>query len=277
MKVYQIVMKGDERSEEYARISRESFEPLISAGIISDIITYDAITPDSEDFQEHVDKYSWAPSLMGADMSGHRPDDHSPTEKAGMCSHWDLLRIASESDERILVLEHDSFMIPEHFDLFCELIEYIELHDTMYANIGLFMGCYTIHPHAAGWMYGLLTDGVPQGFRRRFPINCGPYCTLQRLFRTYTTKYLEPNNFPRVVGDANTCIHPYHHCDTLYFGRKCEIPFNEPDPNRKENRWKNPTTQVISKRLCVTQDHHGYKDDWQEKPWERHAYFEVID
>lgn len=277
MIAYQIVIQGDKRSEEYARISRESFEPLIAAGIIDDIKIYDAITPDSENFEEHVNKYQWNSSLMGADISGHKPEDHSPTEKAGMCSHWDLLRIASESNERILVLEHDSYMLAEHFDIFCELIDYIKEHDTLYANIGLFMGCYTLHPHAAGWMYGLLTDGVAQGFRSRFPINCGPYCTLQRLFRTYTTAYLKPNNFPRVNGDDPTCIHPYHHCDTLYFGRKCEIPFNEPDPNRNENKWRNPTTQVISKKLCVTQDHHGYKDEWQEEPWTRHHYFEVID
>jgi hypothetical protein len=277
MKVYQIVMKGDERSEKYARISRESFEPLINADIIDEIIQYDAITPDSENFEEHVEKYSWSSSLMHADQSGSKPEDHSPTEKAGMCSHWDLLRIASESDERILVLEHDSYMLAEHFDVFCELIEYIELHDIMYANIGLFMGCYTVHPHAAGWMYGLLTDGVPQGFTRRFPINCGPYCTLQRLFRTYTTAYLKPNKFPRVVGDTPTVIHPYHACDTLYFGRRCEIPFNEFDSDPHNNKWKTPTTQVISKSLSVTQEHHGYKQKMQDEPWTRHDYFEVID
>ena len=267
MKAYQIVIKGNEVSEEYARISRESFEPLIGAGVIDEIITYDAITPESDSFEEHVSRYKWESSLMVGDLMGSNPDDHSPTEKAGMCSHWDLIRIASESDERFLVLEHDTYFLPEHFDVFVDLIQTIEENNVCYANIGLFMGCYTLNKHCASWMYDILTEG-------RFPINCGPYCTLQRLFRTYTTSYLRPNKFL----DINpTVIHPWHHCDTLHFGRRVEIPFNSFDPNRETNKWKTPTTQVISKRLAVTQDHHGYIQEWIENPWVRHEYFHVID
>ena len=274
LKIYQIVMKGNERSEKYAKISRESFEPLIVNGVIEEFIQYDAITPDSDNFEEHVSKYSWTSSLMQADQAGSKPNDHSPTEKAGMCSHWDLLRIASESDERIMVIEHDTVLIPEHFDLFIELVDKIETEDLLYANIGLFMGCYSVHPHAAGWMYELLTEGAE--FNQRLPINCGPYCTLQRLYRTYDSSYLKPNNYPG-FGNRPTIIHPWHHCDTLYFGRNCGIPFNQHDKDRVNNRWRNPTTQVISKSLCVTQDHHGYPQGYIDAPWTRHHYFEVID
>ena len=56
MKAYQIVIKGNEVSEEYARISRESFQPLVDKGIL-EIITFDAITPESPDFEEHANKY----------------------------------------------------------------------------------------------------------------------------------------------------------------------------------------------------------------------------
>lgn len=276
MIAYQIVIPGDKRSEEYARISRESFDPLIAAGYISEIRQYDAVTPEREDFEEHVNKYHWAKSLMKGDLvSGKNRDDHSPTEKAGMCSHWDLLRIASESDERILVLEHDSYLLPEHFDTFIDLLDKIEEHDVYYANIGLFMGCYTLKPHTAGWMYEVLTEGSQ--FNMRFPINCGPYCVLQRLFRTYTTHYLKPNNYDGISDEQCTVIHPWHHCDTLYMGRRVDIPFNQYDPDKENNRWHTPTTQVISKKLCVTQDHWGYRDEYQEEPWKRHPYFAVID
>ena len=270
MKAYQIVMKGDKRSEKYAQISRESFEPLINAGIIDEIITFDAITPDSDNFEEHVNRYTWHPSIMKADLQGSKPEDHSPTEKAGMCSHWELIRMASESDEKFLVLEHDTYFLPEHFDIFCELIDRIKSDENIhYANLGLFMGCYTLSQRAAHWMTHILT-------KRAFPINCGPYCTLQRLFATFTTHRL------RIV-DENyhdlevTCIHPYHNCETLYFGKNVQIPFNKYDPNPSGNKWKTPTTQVVSKTLAVTQDHHGYEQKFIDAPWTRHRYFHVID
>ena len=267
MKAYQIVIKGNEVSEEYARISRESFQPLIDAGVIEEIITFDAITPESDNFEEHVSKYNWKPSLMVADLQGSNPDDHSPTEKAGMCSHWELMRMQSESDERFLVLEHDTFFLEEHYEVFCDLIKFIEKEDVLYANIGLFMGCYVFHPDTAKWQYEILTEGG-------FPINCGPYCTLQRLFSTYTNAYLKKVNYRDV---DTTVIHPWHKCTTLFFGRKVGTPFNDFDPSPETNRWKTPTTQVVSKRLAVTQDHHGYSQHFIDHPWTRHKYFHVID
>ena len=78
MKAIQIVMKGDERSEEYAALSRYSFQRAIDDGYIDSIETFDAITPDSEDFQEHIDSYNWSKSLMTLDLnSGNSKDDHS--------------------------------------------------------------------------------------------------------------------------------------------------------------------------------------------------------
>lgn len=270
MKAYQIVMKGDERSEAYARISRESFEPLIAAGIIDDIITFDAITPDSENFEEHVNRYTWSSSLMKADLDGSRPDDHSPTEKAGMCSHWELIRMASEADEPFLVLEHDTYLLPEHFDVFCDLIDIIKSDENIhYANLGLFMGCYTLSQKAAHWMTHILVN-------RAFPINCGPYCTLQRLFATFTTHHLR-NRVEDFYDIETIVIHPYHDCDTLYFGKNVQHPFNKRDQYRSENKWKTPTTQVISKSLAVTQDHHGYEQRFIDEPWTRHHYFHIID
>ena len=82
MIAYQIVIKGDLVSERYAAISRRSFQPAIDAGIISEIRTFDAITPQTQNFQEHINRYNWAPSDMNADIdSGKNKDDHSETER----------------------------------------------------------------------------------------------------------------------------------------------------------------------------------------------------
>jgi hypothetical protein len=272
LKAYQIVIKDNDVSEEYAHISRESFQPAVDLGIIDEIITYEAITPESPHFEEHVNKYNWATSLMLADQQGSNPDDHSPTEKAGMCSHWDLMRMAGETDERFLVLEHDSYLIPEHLELFDELVSIIENRRPHYANIGLFMGCYSLSRPCARWMHNLLIRGL--GHKGKFPINCGPYCTLQRLFRTYTTAHLQDYDYD---GINHTVIHPWHDCNTLYFGRQCEVPFNQHDPEPHDNRYKVPTTQVVSKSLKVTQDHHGYTQQHIDDPYTRHHYFHVID
>ena len=264
MKAYQIVMKGDERSEEYAEISRKSFQRAIDEGYITSIETFDAITPESDNFQEYIDRYNWKKSLMGMDLiSGKGLDDHSPTEKAGMCSHWELMRIQGETEERFWIMEHDTVLIPERYEVFKLLTEYSE--GTLYSNIGLFMGMYTLHPRFAHWAHHMLTSV-------NFPINCGPYCTLQRLFRTFTTHYLPERDF---FGIKNTVIHPWGNCDTLGVGRECGLYFNNKDV--KKNGIPTPTTQVISKRLAVTQDHHSYKDKAIEEPWTRHRFFKVVD
>ena len=49
---------------------------------------------------------------MNADIeSGKHKDDHSETEKAGMCSHWELMRIQSKSKERFFIMEHDTYPV----------------------------------------------------------------------------------------------------------------------------------------------------------------------
>jgi len=269
MIIYQIVIKGDARSEEYAAISRASFQPAIDAGFISEIKIFDAITPSSENFEEHVSRYNWAPSLMHADKkSGKKIEDHSPTEKAGMCSHWELMRMQSLTPDRFFIIEHDTFLLQEHLDVFGELIDYSLSREPMYANIGLFMGCYSFTQATAAFQYSLLT-------KQNFPINCGPYCTLQRLFRTYSTWHLEKADI-RFFGKEVTVIHPWADCDTLGFGRECGIYFNNKDPDKK-NSIPTPTTQVISKKLKVSQDHHTYIDLHIEQPWLRHNYFHIIE
>lgn len=268
MKVYQIVCKGNSISEEYARISRESFKPAIELGIITEIVEFPAITPDHPDFEEISSRYNWQPSLMSADLQKGK-DDHSPSEKAGMCSHWALMEMQASSEERFWVMEHDTWLLDQRlqaFEYYHEMMHYMDLD---YVNIGLFMGFYSLSQRAAKYQTDLL-------LRRRFPINCGPYCTLQRLFRTFLTNSYSKQNYD---GKSLTCLHPWHGCDTIrpcLTGEDVGDAFNNYD-RQKNNFMVNPTTQVISKRLKVTQDHHSYKDEWILEPWKRHKLFHVID
>ena len=266
MKAVQIVMKGDERSEEYAEISRKSFERALDDGVITSIETFDAITPNSENFEEQVGLYNWQKSLMTLDLcSGKDKDDHSPTEKAGMCSHWELIRQQSEQEEKFWIMEHDTYLLEERYEVFKLLVNHSK--NTLYSNIGLFMGMYSVDQRFAHWMYHMLTNVD-------FPINCGPYCTLQRLYRTFTTDYLEREEI-NYFGIQDPAIHPWNGCDTLGYGKHIGVYYNTKDIEK--NGIPNPTTQVISKRLCVTQEHHGYSDKKIEQPWTRHQFFKVID
>ena len=263
MNVWQIVMKGDERSEEYAKNSRESFQPLIDDGTLT-FNTFDAFTPEHPEFENKVSLYEWRPSLALMDLE-KRPDDHSPTEKAGMCSHWELMKRQGQTEERFLIMEHDTYLY--HEQEFRNLLEYIDNKQPEYANIGLFMGCYTMTPKCASWMYELLSE-------QAFWINGGPYGVMERLFKNYVEHYLSKRNYH---DKENIVIHPWHACDTLYFGREIFKAYNTHDPNRNSiDAVPTPTTQVVSKRLCVTQDHHGYKDEHIEEPWTRHPYMKVI-
>lgn len=269
MKVVQIVIKGNSVSEEYAALSQYSFEHALSEGYIDSIEKFDAITPDSEDFQEHVDRYTWSRSLMTLDNKkfGQPKDDHSPTEKAGMCSHWEIMRQCAESGERVWVIEHDTWMLEERFESFKSLVA-LAPH-TLYANIGLFMGMYSLDPRFCHWAYHMLTTND-------FPINCGPYCVLQRLFRTYTTNHLSHPDID-YYGKHVTALHPWHNCDTIGVGRDIGIFFNTNDSKDRTHGLPTPTTQVVSKRLAVTQEHHSYKQQLQDEPWKRHKFFKVID
>ena len=92
MKAYQIVIKGDERSEEYAEMSRKSFEIALDEGYIDSIETCDDITPQSDDFQEHADRFVWEASLMLGDKASVTGlDEHASTEAAGMCDQCERM------------------------------------------------------------------------------------------------------------------------------------------------------------------------------------------
>jgi hypothetical protein len=278
IKFYQIVMKGNPISEEYARLSRESFE------CVSDIIEieqFDAITPESPEYDSHQSRYNWQRSLMRMDNRSTQDQEsydhpHSPSERAGMCSHWELLRQRSETDERFYVMEHDSYLWPQHEEVFRGLLETIDVLEHEYANIGLYMGCYSVSKEFANLAFDLLKN-------QNFPINGGPYGCMERLFKTYLSSHYSKKKEYRTRKEL--WIHSWACCSRLRHGKSRDKLFQtfnswafQVYPEVDETTWKpTPTTQMIKKDLKVTQDHREYPDVYKEKPWTRSDKFKVID
>lgn len=278
IKFFQIVIPDNPASMEYAEISRKSYEPVSD---LIEIIPFDAITPYHEDFEEHQSKYNWQRSLMIGDhrKGGLQHLDkppHSPSERAGMCSHWELMRVRGTVDERFWILEHDSYLHPEHENIFRYLVDIAEKRDLHYANIGLFMGCYSYSREFASWSHKLMTHS-------QFPINGGPYGCVERLYKTFHEHHWKkrPDYKDREYGFC----HPWGGCHSLRFGKTKEDMHetynkwaDKARPDKPADYWiPTPTTQVIKKDLMVTQEHTEYMDLHKEKPWTRHRLFKVID
>ena len=262
MNVWQIVMKGDERSEEYAFISRESFKNLIEDGTLT-FHTFDAFTPEHPEFENKVSLYNWLPSVAIMDLKGKAGRSLS-NRKAGMCSHWELMKRQGQSEERFLIMEHDTYLYPEHEKEFRSLLTYIQNKQPEYANIGLFMGCYTMTPKCASWMYELLQE-------QQFWINGKAYGVMERLFKNYVEHYL----VNETIMEKTISLFILGLVVIPFILGEISSAYNTRDPN-KDNSVPTPTTQVVSKSLCVTQDHHGYIDRHIEEPWTRHPYMKII-
>lgn len=278
LKFYQIVMPDNEASMEYHEISKASFECVSD---IIEIIPFEAITPQHPDFEEHQSRYNWQWSLMTLDNKDKKlrfdfEEPHSPTERAGMCSHWELMRLASLTEERFWVTEHDTYLWPEHEDVFRYLVSIVGTRNLEYANIGLFMGCYSFNRDLAHHSYHLLSQ-------KQFPINCGPFGVLERLYKTYCSLQFEKSE--RYKLKEFTFLHPWANGDSLRFGKSKEEMFdtyNKFDrdifPHLPRSFWSpNPTTQVVKKDLMVTQEHRLYPESMQMEPWKRSPRFKVID
>lgn len=264
--VLQIVDRNNPISVEYAELSRESFKNLTKKNLVS-FKDFPAITPDHPEFEEKVALYDWRESLMVGD--GGSKLDHSPSEKAGMISHWELMKLQGETNRRFMIMEHDAWLIKGQEENFCNLATYAWNQDIPYANVGLFMGCYSYSQHCANWMYQLLQE---QGFW----INGGPYGVVERLFKNYTDHYLKKRNF---LDKRHTVIHPWMGLRKIGMGRNIHPFYNQQEIMGVDHRAQPrvPTTQVIKKSLSVTQDHHRYDQDLKDEPWKRSRQFHVID
>ena len=268
MKAYQIVDFENPVSVSYSKISRDSFRPAIEKGYISEIIPVQAVTPKTLHKYEHM--FNWEHDL--AEISGHHKTI-TPSEKSGNISHWLLMKQASETKERFFIMEHDALML-NSFD-FKMCMDVMNEHDMSYANLGMFMSCYSYNRHCAKFCWDLLTEDG-------FPINCGPYGVAERLYKTYATNYLERNDYD---GKELTFMTHYHDVTHVGVGRTAEKMFEVYNFNRiDEKRGINnpdtlplPSTQVISRKLMITQDHEYPVSVINEQPWLRNSAFVVID
>jgi len=248
-----IIDRDNPVSIEYSEISKKSYQPLIDDGTI-EIIDFDAVNLKTSD--QYQSKYNFKPSLV----LGQRTQEHHPTEIAGMCSHFELLKKQAETPERFIILEHDSYLLEP--DLFRQCIKLIEEENLCYANVGLFFSCYTVSQNFAKWAYNILTE-------HNFPINCGPYVNMNRLIQTYLSRDLAPEQ-------DYTYLVPVRGFKNLYMG-KYEYDIKKIFVTEHIYSFDNPTTQVISDRLNVTQYHHGFRDKFIKTPHKRHPWFKCID
>ena len=198
-----------------------------------------------------------------------------------MCSHWELIRQRSLTDEPFFVTEHDTYLIPEHEDSFRESLELWEDYDLHYTNIGLYMGCYSLSKTFAEQATILLNN--------KFPINGGPYGCMERLFKTFLTGSHVNEPFEKTEEYRNQEKTFLHSLDGikkvgLKLGKSendmmlCYNGFLE--KSDKTYQFERPTTQMMKRSLgaqAVTQYHQAYPQKHIKEPWTRFGIFHIID
>jgi hypothetical protein len=253
VKVYMIVDKNNPTSVKYSEYSIESYEPLIKDGTL-DIEIVQAITPDNLD--KYESRYNFIPSLVDGPGFGK---EFTPTEKSGMCSHFEMLNAQASQDELFLIMEHDSYLLdPEIFKLCLEMSWMNKLD---YTNLGKYFSCYTVSRRYALWAFHMLV-------KRQFPINCGAYLNMERLFKTFLSsdplwqQHAYENKMTALLpvakedGEKLALVSKYKEVLSLF---RSDIEISE-----KTKMVKTPSTQIFSKSLGATQDHR-YNNIWDTK------------
>jgi hypothetical protein len=261
MKAYMIVDFDNPVSMKYSEIARESWEIAHKRGLLSGIELYQCVTEQT--LKKHREKYNWQRSLAQIDGGEKNSKQMTLSEIAGMSSHWDLMRKQGEETERFFIMEHDAYLLD--VDVFEECMEFMYEHDIAYANLGLYMSCYSYNRHAAGWFYDELT-------RNRLPINTGPYGVVERLYKNYATHYLSKRNY----NDRQfQFMHPFTNLTKVGVGSHAEEmknAYNYPAPDPVFG-FPTPSTQVWSESLGVTQDHANYTGNPKTQ---RGSFYKII-
>lgn len=153
MPAYMIVVKDNPVSEYYASITIPRWK---SFGY--DVKVFDAITPETQASFElvfdkvYTKKYTKAFGTTKA---------FTPTEKAVWYSHVSLWKLCAETNQNIIVLEHDSYL------MYPDRVQDHSMYDFVTYDAGA-MGCYMISPELAKFACRVLIDN-------KTPISCGPY------------------------------------------------------------------------------------------------------
>ena len=226
-------------SVKYTEIALESW----TQQTLLDIEVIQCYTPDT--ISELEPLYNWKP-LKHTMQNGNQS---SKSERAGDITHWQLIKKRSESMERFFVMEHDSYLEdPEEFK---RQFDFTMEHGLDWANLGLYMSCYSFSRRCALYMNNLLLN-------QEFPLNGGPFGCTERLVKTYlSSKNNNNRKYTWMIHHPNTdCISAGNTSKGLYeaynfHGTNCQ--------------FTRATTQVISESLGITQDHVGMKIRPQER------------
>lgn len=233
-------------SMKYSQITAESWQPAIARGLISEIILWQGITEKT--LHKHKNKYNWQRSLAGIDGGVNNKNSMTPSEMAGMCSHYELMKLQSETTERFYIMEHDAWLL--NVDQFEICQEFIFDHDIAWANVGLYMSCYSYNRRAAHWMYHMLTQ-------KEFPINGGPYGVAERLYKTYASRILRKHSYNNKEFQFMTHDFSLSKIVPGCSASECTSVYNNGTPPPVFG-FPNPSTQVWSEKLGITQDHANY-------------------
>jgi len=110
----------------YHQLSLKSFECVKD---IFNINVLQCITPDT---------------LL--DISFSDKKKRSPQEEATICSQYRLIERISQG-EKLFVMEHDAYLIPERETIFRTIMS--DYEKILTCNVGIAMECYTTHPSVA--------------------------------------------------------------------------------------------------------------------------------
>ena len=250
MKAYMIADLNNPTSVRYTEIALESWKPVSEL----DIEVIQCYTPDT--ISELEPLYNWQPLLHHLQRDNGNTYS-TPSERAGDISHWQLIKKRAESYDRFWVMEHDAYLLDA--DEFKRQLDFTITHGLDYANLGLFMSCYSFSRRCALNMNDLLLN-------RGFPLNGGPYGCVERLVKTYLTNHNKNDRpYTFITHTPN---------GKVFAGKTSNDLFEIYNGLTKRQSFKPlASTQVISKSFGITQQHDGMKFD----PWERSEYFKIID
>ena len=248
MKAYMIADLNNPTSVKYTEIALESW----SKQTLLDIEVVQCYTPDT--ISELEPLYNWRALLHGMQKN----KQSTKSERAGDITHWQFIKKRAESRERFFVMEHDSYLEdPEEFK---RQYDFTMEHGLDYANLGLFMSCYSFSRRAALYMHDLLVN-------QAFPLNGGPYGCVERLVKTYLSHDGKGQNRQYTF----MTHHPNTEC--VGVGKTAKELYEVYNKKAATCKFTRSTTQVISKSLGITQDHEGMKME----PWKRSdGSFKVI-
>ena len=265
MKAYMIVDFDNPVSMRYSEVAIDSFQPAIQRGLISEIIPTQCIKRDS--LSTVKNDYNFRVSKATIDGSDGNQKEMSGSEIAGMCSHWELMR-RQRYEDRFFIMEHDAYLLDvDNFEISYNLM--LE-HDLCYANLGLYMSCYSYNKRTAQWLYNEL-------IHNQFPINSGPYITVERLLKTFITHYLKKR--PEYKLNKYSFLQTFRNHEISTLGKSPQDLFDitnftnvERNNDRFRDIYRTPSTQCWHPEWGVTQEHINYR-----KQHTLHYFFKRLD